>query len=191
LGQDAIEAKKEIATAVLLTLDSIPARQEVAMTALQSLPRDALGTVIGGVTGVSLNQLVEANPGDIQKIAASQIGLLAGFYDSVLKQARRSFIWALTAAGIGILFSIGAVAFLLTIQSSSIATISVIGGTIVEVIAGINFYLYNKTTAQFADFRRRLDHTQRFLLANSIIESLKGEKKQEARASQVNIIAKP
>jgi hypothetical protein len=59
----------------------------------------------------------------------------------------------------------------------------------VEVIAGINLYLYNKTTAQLAEFHQRLERTQRFLLANSIAESLENEQKQETRASLVRTIA--
>jgi len=191
LGNADVDAKKEIATVALQTFgfDSIDAKKEVATTALQTLPPDTLGSVIGGITGVSIDQLVEADTGDIQKVAASQIGLLTGFYNAVLAQARRSFNWALIAAGTGLVFFIGAVVFLLTIQSSSIATISVIGGAIVEVIAGVNFYLYNKTTAQLAEFHQRLERTQRFLLANSIAESLENEQKQETRAALVRTIA--
>ena len=80
----------------------------------------------------------------------------------------------------------------MTTQSASIATVSVIGGAIIEVIAGINFYLYNKTTTQFSDFHNRLDHTQRFLLANSLVSMMRDdEKKYETRAALVHIIAKP
>jgi hypothetical protein len=53
-----------------------------------------------------------------------------------------------------------------------IAVVSVISGAIVEVVSGVNFYLYNKTTHQLAGFQNRLDQTQRFLLANSICGSL-------------------
>ena len=37
------------------------------------------------------NRLSKANPEDIQEIAASQIKLLASYYDLVLGQARKSF----------------------------------------------------------------------------------------------------
>jgi O-acetylhomoserine/O-acetylserine sulfhydrylase-like pyridoxal-dependent enzyme len=83
----------------------------------------------------------------------------------------------------------GALVFLLAAQASLIATISVIGGAMVEVIAGINFVLYGKTTTQLANFHERLDRTQRFLLANSICESLNGEIKEKARAALVHTIA--
>ena len=87
------------------------------------------------------------------------------------------------------MFFLGAVVLLITIQSQSIATISVIGGAIVEVIAGINFFLYGKTTTQLAHFHERLDRTQRFLLANSICETLGDETQQKSRSELVRIIA--
>jgi hypothetical protein len=136
-----------------------------------------------------IRQIYEAKPGDVQKIAASQIGLLDSYYKAVLAQASTSFTWALIAAGIGLLFFLGAIAFMLSAQTQSVALISGLGDTIIEVISGINFVLYGKTTAQLADFHQRLDQTQRFLLANSICESLEGEAKQKSLAELITTIA--
>jgi uncharacterized membrane protein YgdD (TMEM256/DUF423 family) len=146
-------------------------------------------TAIGSSATVIVNQLAEADPSDVQQIAASEIRLLINYYDAVLDQAKKSFRWALVAAGIGLVFFMGALAFLLAAQASLIATISVIGGAVVEVIAGINFVLYGRTTAQLSDFHQRLDRTQRFLLANSICASLNGEIKDKTRAALVHTIA--
>lgn len=136
-----------------------------------------------------LTQLSEAEPGNIQKIAASQIRLLDSYYNAVLSQATKSFNFALIAAVIGLAFFVGAIGFLLNTQTSNVAIISVIGGVIVEVISGINFVLYGKTTNQLAYFHQRLDQTQRFLLANSICESLPGVAKQKTRSKLVAVIA--
>jgi hypothetical protein len=61
----------------------------------------------------------------------------------------------------------------------------------VEVISGVNFYLYGKTTTQMAEFQSRLDMTQRFLLANSICENLDGDFKQNTRSQLVLKILDP
>lgn len=66
---------------------------------------------------------------------------------------------------------------------------SLISGSLIEVISGINFYLYGKTSVQLADFQTRLDVTQRFLLAKSICESLEGDYKQKARSELIQTIA--
>ncbi|MBB4634285.1 TRADD-N-associated membrane domain-containing protein [Longimicrobium terrae] len=134
-------------------------------------------------------QLSETRPDDVQKIAASQIEILNSYYLEVLKQAQSSFRWAIVAAGTGLLFFLGAISFLLIEASPSVATISALGGTIIEVISAINFYFYGKTTEQLAAFHDRLDQTQRFLLANSICESLDGDERQKVRAELIRTIA--
>ncbi len=73
------------------------------------------------------------------------------------------------------------------LQNASI--ISLISGSLVEVISGINFYLYGKSVAQLADFQSYLDRTQSILLANSICESLSEEHKHITRAELVKIVA--
>ena len=70
-----------------------------------------------------------------------------------------------------------------------IAVISIISGSLIEVISGINFYLYGKTTSQMSEFQTRLEMIQRYLLANSICEGLKGDHKQESRKELVRVIA--
>ncbi|MDQ3180070.1 MAG: hypothetical protein M3Q33_06075 [Acidobacteriota bacterium] len=65
----------------------------------------------------------------------------------------------------------------------------IISGALIEVIAAINFYLYAKTSSQLATFHTRLGTTQRFLLANSMCESLEGEFKQKARYDLIKTVA--
>lgn len=142
-------------------------------------------------TNVYAQQLARTKPANILEVAGAQTELLTGYYRTVLAQARESFRWALVAAGLGLLFFLGAVAFLVVVRLQSVATVSVISGALIEVISGINFYLYGKTTAQLATFHRRLDQTQRFLLANSVCESFEGEERQKARASLIHTIADP
>jgi hypothetical protein len=136
----------------------------------------------------SVERISRADPANVQEIAASQIQLLGNYYDLVLGQARRSFRWALIAAGVGLAFFLGAVAFLV-LRYQDISKISIISGALIEVISAINFYLYGRTSAQLAEFHTRLGSTQRFLLANSLAESLEGEHKQRAREELIRRIA--
>ena len=133
-------------------------------------------------------QFVAARPEDVQLIARAQVTKLEDYYNTALMQAKQSFKWALVAAGVGSAFFLFAVAVLLTVQSTAVATISIISGALIQVISGLNFYLYNKTTNQLVDFSARLDQTQRFLLANSICESL-DTSKEKTRAALVTTIA--
>lgn len=139
-----------------------------------------------------IERLSKADPANVQQIAASQIELLSNYHQEVLSQAKKSFFWALIAAVAGFSF------FLLTLffiarpqqeEKSELALVSTVGGVLIEVISAINFYLYGKASLQMADFQKRLDRTQRFLLANSICESLEGDSKQQARSELIRVIA--
>lgn len=137
----------------------------------------------------SLDKLSKADPKNVQLIVASQIELMTVYHNVVLDQAKRSFKLALTASGIGLLFFIASVSFIIYRLPDIAATISLISGALLELISGVIFYLYSKTSDQLANFQSRLDTTQRFLLANSICEGLQGESKQKARSDLVATIA--
>lgn len=148
-----------------------------------------LGVKVGFAIKDSVERLSKVAPGDVQGIAASQIQLLSSYYSLVFEQARQSFRWALIAAGLGLAFFLASLGLLIARQPQNLAVVSLISGALIEVISGINFYLYNKASSQLADFHHRLDLTQRILLANSICERLEGDFKQQARLNLVNAIA--
>lgn len=159
----------------------------------QPIARDAAGNAYlldqpFNIRGVK--EVAEADPSNIQQVAASQLGILGSYYTSVLRQAQQSFIAALVASIIGLIFFIAAVSFLLLQKPESVSIISLVSGTLVEVIAGINFYLYGQASRQFSTFHTRLDRTQNFLLANSVCANLQsGEAKEISRAELVRLIA--
>jgi len=139
----------------------------------------------------ALERLSETEPGNVQQVVASQIELMNVYHNVVLEQARRSFVWALVAAGVGLLFFIVAIGLSVVKGPTyqNVTFISAIGGVLTEFISAINFVLYGKTANQMAEFQYRLDQTQRFLLANSICEGLEGSTKQEARFYLVKVIS--
>jgi len=136
-----------------------------------------------------LKQLSEADPTNVQEIVASQIRLLDVYHNVVLDQAKKSFRWALVAAGLGLCFFLASVVFIAFQQDHSTAVISLISGALIEVISSINFYLYGKTSQQLSEFQNKLDKMQRYLLANSVCEGLDDEAKQLSRRELVRAIA--
>ncbi|MEL7225015.1 MAG: hypothetical protein AAGL17_09120 [Cyanobacteria bacterium J06576_12] len=136
-----------------------------------------------------IQEVAEADPGNISQVAASQLEIINSYYQSVLHQAKESFQWALVAAASGLIFFLVAIGFLVNEKSERISNVSLISGALVEVVAGINFYLYSRASNQLSSFHTRLDVTQRFLLANSLCENLEGELKNETRADLVRLIA--
>lgn len=58
----------------------------------------------------------------------------------------------------------------------SVGEIGLLGSTIVETIAGLQFYLYGRATRQFGAFHICLERTHRYLLAYKIAEQMSGGK---------------
>jgi hypothetical protein len=138
---------------------------------------------------IKMNDLSKVNPANVQEVAASQLMMISGYYRSVLQQAQQSFLVALIATVLGLFCFISAASFLLFQALANISAISFVAGATVEIIAGINFYLYARASTQLARFHTRLDRTQNFLLANSVCENLEGEIKEKTRSELVRIIA--
>ena len=136
-----------------------------------------------------LEKLSKTELSNVQEIVASQLSLMTQYHNLVLDQANRSFRWALIAAGIGLFFFILSVCFFVYFEPKDAGLVSLICGALVEFIAGVNFYLYNKASNQVAHFQAGLDKTQRYLLANSICEGMEGADKQKARAALIEKIS--
>jgi hypothetical protein len=137
----------------------------------------------------SIARLSKADPRDVQAIAASQLELLAAYHQIVLAQSRRSFFWALIGSGLGLVFFIAAVAFALITGMTLASVVPLISGAVVEVVSGVVFYLYGQTTAQLSSFHNRLEVLQRYLLANSLCETLEGDERGKARSALIQVIS--
>lgn len=139
----------------------------------------------------AFNTLSQADPSDVQKIAASQIEMLRGFYTEVIDQSKQSFRLALHGSLLGLCFFIVAIAVLLlqAPQSSEVAVISALAGGIVQVFSGMLFAMFRSARQQLSRYHERLDLTQRYLLANSICAAMPDPTQTEVRAELVRTIA--
>ncbi len=137
------------------------------------------------LSGDALESVARADPENIQEVAASQLALSNDYYESVLLQARRSFLAAIISAGVGLVFFVGAVVFSIVSKTLDAAVVSSLAGGIVEVIAGLNFWLYGKTALQLDAFHVRLEKTQRYLLANSVSANLPSDARSQVIADLV------
>ncbi|WMP17487.1 TRADD-N-associated membrane domain-containing protein [Thiothrix lacustris] len=95
------------------------------------------------------------------------------------------------ASVIGLVFFLLAIGFLIFTNGSAVdqALVCGLGGAVSGFISGVNFLLYGKTQTQLELFHRKLEATQRFLLANSLRESLGGKLKDYTRARLIGTLA--
>lgn len=138
-----------------------------------------------------IESVATADVSNTQQIAALELALSKAYYERVLSQARSSFTAALISAGIGLLFFLAAISIsLVSSNFTNTALISTISGAVVEVISGLNFWLYSRTSAQLDAFHLRLERMQRFLLANSVATSVRDlQAKDKVVANLVATIA--
>jgi TRADD-N domain-containing protein len=121
-------------------------------------------------------QVAEAQ--SVSQIGAALSKLTEAYYRDVLKQAKRSFAGALAASLVAAsLFFIGLNS---AMHGAKTANLSLAAGALVEVLAGINFYLYSRTSRQFSSFHICLERANRFLLVNAICDTLPQGGEQEA-----------
>lgn len=125
---------------------------------------------------------------DIAKVSASQLVISNAYYESVLAQAKRSFNAAVVTATVGSLFFLVAIYEASAEKSLAVPIIGALSGSVVEVIAGLNFWLYTRTSAQLDAFHLRLERMQRFLVANSVCQTLRGKARETALANLINTV---
>ena len=140
-------------------------------------------------TDALIQEAINADPSNPRQVGITQLQLISKYHNNVLQQAEQSFRWALIAAGIGLVFFLASISFLLLKQPTNISYASLISGALVELISAINFLLYGKASTQLASFHLFLDRTHRFLLADSVCENLKDNKiKDDTRAELIRKI---
>lgn len=123
----------------------------------------------------------KSNPGNSTHIGADVEDTINDYYVDARKQSQQSFYCALGAAIVGVVFFLIAVIFQMN-ENKNYATLSVIAGSIIQVISAINFFLYGKAAQQFATFHICLERTNRYIIANCICDSMtNSEKKDEVR----------
>lgn len=108
---------------------------------------------------------------------------LKGYYVISKRQARQAFSAALMACVLG--FVIYVVGIIIYYQQSgngetSVLSYSGVGGSIVEVIAGLFFWLYSKANEQMNHYHESLIETQRQLTAIQLSEKMETASRDKA-----------
>ncbi|MFX1590424.1 MAG: hypothetical protein ACFFC1_20005 [Promethearchaeota archaeon] len=108
---------------------------------------------------------------------------LREYYTINKQQARNAFSAALFVCFLGFLiFGVGVVMSYISPSASGVVQYSTISGTIVEIIAGLFFWLYNKSIKQINLFHESLQHTQKFLTAIQLTGEISDSNRDAAYA---------
>jgi hypothetical protein len=131
------------------------------------------------------------NNGDVGQTVTAVQHLILRYYDNVREQATESFKSAKRIALFGFVLLVLTIAYVIFIDlmlhrpgsgfvassgTMSVGQIGLVGSSIVEAIAGLQFYLYGRATRQFGAFHICLERTHRYLLAYKIAEQMNSGK---------------
>ncbi len=129
---------------------------------------------------------------DLGKTVEEVQKLILRYYDNVRDQAEQSFRSAKRVAVVGFVLLASTIAYVVFIDlmvhigtsglsapttgGMNVGAIGLIGGGIVEAIAGTQFVLYGRATKQFGAFHICLERTHRYLVAYKMAESIGANK---------------
>ena len=148
-------------------------------------------------------KLGKAMEGDLGQTVTAVQHLILRYYDNVREQATEAFESAKRVALFGFGLLVLTIAYVIFIDLAlhrpgwgfapskdgmSVGQIGLLGSSIVEAIAGLQFYLYGKATRQFGAFHICLERPHRYLLAYKIAEQM-GTGKDDALQKIVCIMA--
>lgn len=138
----------------------------------------------------SLNDIIDLSNNkkdNIIDLMLMNIKELREYYAISKIQARKSFVAALFVCFMGVvIYILGIVATI--VYKIDITIITLISGTIVEVIAGSFFWLHHKSIKQLNLYHQRLGYTEKYLTVIQIINTMSEDKQDEEYRNLINFI---
>lgn len=137
---------------------------------------DNVGKILSEIAHIKPKEKMD----DVLSLMIKNVGELREYYVINKQQARNSFSAALFISFLGFtLFAVG-IALTFISNSGNIIQYSTIGGAVVEVIAGLFFWLYSKATKQINIFHKSLLNTEKFLTAIQLVEKVSQDSRDKA-----------
>ena len=121
----------------------------------------------------------EENKVDVLSLMIKNVAELREYYVINKQQARNSFSAALFICILGFLIFVSGVILSYYSPTESVIQYTTISGAIVEIIAGLFFWLYSKATKQINLFHSSLLGTQKFLTAIQLVNEISKDNKDQ------------
>ena len=135
------------------------------------------------------DEISNAQPGDTHGIASVLQKMIIFYYEDVREQAMLSFWSALAAGAVGMLILLYAIKYTMSGNMTDKTIISLVASITAQFVSGVSFYLYFKAARQFASFHICLERTNRYLLANTIVDGLTDPARGDAKRALAELIA--
>ena len=116
---------------------------------------------------------------NIRTLMFENLKELKEFYVICKQQIRKSFSAAMFSCFAGFMLFVLAVIIFLLGGNSSASFMAGLSGAIVEIVSGLYFGMYKETSKQLGKYHKRLEATEKYLIALQIIEMLPEENRSE------------
>lgn len=125
---------------------------------------------------------------DIRTLMFENLKELKEFYVICKQQIRKSFSAAMFSCFAGfMLFVLAVITFLLG-GNNSASFMAGLSGAIVEIVSGLYFWMYKEISKQLGKYHKRLEATEKYLIALQIIEMLPEENRSEQYGKLIDYI---
>lgn len=124
-------------------------------------------------------EIIDKGETDVLKLMIKNVAELREYYVMNKQQARSSFSAALFICILGFLLFASGIIVSYTYKVDQVISYSTIGGTIVEIIAGLFFWLYSKAITQINIFHSSLLRTEKFLTAIQLVDKISAEQRDK------------
>jgi hypothetical protein len=141
----------------------------------------------GRIAKKEIEAIRSAAADNIQQVGAYNLNLNDMYYESIIKQAKRSFWSALISASVGLVFFLISAAFLLFNKQDAgqLSLITSLGAALTAFVSGTSFYLYTQAMRHCEAFHLCLARTEIVLLENSICKQIKEPTKRDAAYASI------
>lgn len=121
------------------------------------------------------------------ELTLRNISELRQYYRISVNQANHTFFATLTISILGFAMYVIGIIFV-TLANRDAVIISLISGTVVEIIAGLFFWLHSQSLNQLNLYHQRLSYSEKYLIVLEIIDLIPAEKKYEEYKNLINYI---
>lgn len=166
---------------------------DLVLGVLVSVLFGAFGYAVGGIINHIINresnnikketdeivkQIQEQSDYDVFKLLYKNVRESTEYYIISKRQANKSFTLAIISCFLGVIIYMCGF-LIVAILDKDIAIFTTISGTVVELIAGLSFWVYNKSIKQLSEYHKRLNSTEKYLTSIQIADKMSESNKEE------------
>ncbi len=115
---------------------------------------------------------------DIFKLLYKNVRESTEYYIISKRQANKTFTLAIISCIFGIIIYICGFLVVVTLDKD-IAIFTTIAGTVVELVAGLSFWMYNKSLKQLNEYHKRLSSTEKYLTSIQMADKISENKRED------------